>query len=117
MITMILPSFIGLAYLFFITSCYFKDCINPKVMSENLFYTALHLVFFNLFILCLPIIVNVAWLGFSALNGGGVFNNFVTLFESFSLLSWFAYSAYIGIFIITYCIKLIENITNKKRGQ
>ena len=103
-------------------------------MSDNIFYTSLHLVFFNLFILCLPILINLAWVSSDALNyhavndtsyvngtytsleSVGVYDNLVTFFSNLSILGWFAYSIYIGIFIITYCIRIFENM-NAKRGN
>ena len=115
MLTMLLPVMVGISGLSFLASQYFneKSIINEKnpqfKLGDNIFFTAMEKVYFNLFVISFPMIINLTWVGLSAINTGEL-GNLVSLFEGFSILSWFSYSAYIGLMILRFAINILGDL-------
>jgi hypothetical protein len=124
MLTMLLPSMVGLSFLFFIGSESFRNKLdnnNNNSLSVLVFYTFLYELFFNLFIISIPIIFNLSFVSLSILNIDGSLTDLVTIMQSLTVLLWYVFSAYIGVYVIRLVIRIFEGMQKdnsfNKRGM
>lgn len=109
---LVLVVLVFLSYLFFSFSKYFEEKSNSSVFSDYLLNGALGLLFLHLSVLFVPIVFNTSWLVLDSLNDtseyNGTLSNEIGVFQTFSILVWYAYAFFIGFNIVILGVKGLE---------